>query len=818
MNRYIYAKSNNDISKLEYDNRKIAFLAASEAIVLLKNDGSLPLKQRSVALFGAGARKTIKGGTGSGEVNERYYVSLYSGLLNYGFKITSNKWLDEYDEEFENALSVYNHIKMNPFTIFNDLFEQFSYPFGKQITKESYSGEANIAIYIVARQAGEGADKSLDNNDYHLSREEVANLKYLKENFKQVILIINSGSGMDLSEVDDLNLNAIIFAPGLGCEGGNALSAILAGDIAPSGHLSSTWPLSYKDIPFGDEYSYLNNNPGLELYKEGIYVGYRYFDTFKVNVRYPFGYGLSYTDFSYHSTNYRIDNDIVSFDCIVKNIGNFPGKDVIQIYASMPNGLLTKEYKRLVAFYKTSTLAPNEEEVIHVSFDVKDCASFLESEASFVLEKGKYYIWLARNVNDAKIIYAFNLDKDYYPVKCKNLVKCCQDLELLNPDFGNEYKDINDVECIDINNIEENIIKYDKYQMTATEDEKKILDSLSIKEKASLCVGMGALGMIDTKGVYVPGAVGKTTTSLFKKGLINVNLCDGPAGLRILKESALTKGGKLKMTEGNYVTSAMQRFPRWLLRMFLAKKKDDMLYQYVTSFPVGIALAQTFNKDLCYEIGHAVSLEMSEYGITYWLAPALNIHKNPLCGRNFEYFSEDPYLSGMMAKYINDGVTSINGNYATIKHFVCNNSETNRQHANSVLSERALREIYLKGFEICVKNSDVYALMSSYNLINGKYAGNRYDLNTDILRNEWGYKGLIMTDWYETGKDKADDVDAIKAGVDLIMPGTKKAKKAIIKKVKNSTLSMDDLDRACILNIRLILNSKVNKDLGNNND
>ena len=818
MKQTIYASKTKDITSLELENRHIAYIAASEAIVLLKNDGILPLKEEKLALFGSGARKTIKGGTGSGEVNERYSVSIYSGLLNRGFVVTSNKWLDDYDLEYKEALDLFNSLRFNPFRIFNDATEQFSYPFGREITEDDVDENTKVAIYVASRQAGEGKDKRLDNGDYHLVDIEVKNLEFLKSHFKAVILVINSGSGMDLSNIEHLDLNAILYVNGLGEEGGNAFADVIKGDISPSARLTSTWPNSYKDIHSGAEYSHLNGDLSKEEYKEDIYVGYRYFDTFKVRPRFSFGYGLSYSEFKYEYSNFKINKEEISFDCKVTNIGNFKAKEVVQCYISMPKGEIKKEYRRLISFKKTKALEASEAEILHFSFDIRDAASYLESNASYVLEKGLYLIWAGPSLDLSKIIYGVNIDKTYYPYKLANLVKCDYEIDLLKPDFDNEYDIPTNLEILNIKDIEEVEINYDDFRYKISEEAKELVNNLNTKEKIDLIVGMGIKGMVDASGIYTPGAVGKTTTRLFHKGIINLNLCDGPAGLRILRESALNKKGKQKMLMGSFPVGMMNRLPKWLVAPFLAKDKHKHLFQFATAFPVGTSLAQTFNEDLCYEVGCAISKEMALYGITYFLGPALNIHRNPLCGRNFEYYSEDPLVSGRIAKSIVKGITSIDGNYSTIKHFACNSTEDNRQYSNSILSERALREIYLKGFEICVKEAKVDALMSSYNIINGIYAGNRYDLNTSILRCEWGYQGIVMTDWFETGKDRANDAIAIASGIDLIMPGNNYAKKTIKKGLKKGQVSIKDLDRAASLIIDEMLNSKVYRDLRGKND
>ena len=351
---------------------------------------------------------------------------------------------------------------------------------------------------------------------------------------------------------------------------------------------------------------------------------------------------------------------------------------------------------------------------------------------------------------------------------------------------------------------------YKGLQRSDDKDTMRIMKKLSPKDMIDICTGTGVPGTFKATGITTPGAVGRTTDRFFRKGLVNVNLADGPAGLRVLRRSAI-RGRHLKMVD--YLMAFVQYLPSWILRFIMADpKKDTVLYQYCTAFPVGTSLAQTWNTDLCEEVGRAISEEMSEFKVTYWLAPGMNIHRNPLCGRNFEYYSEDPLLSGKIAAALTRGVQETEGNYVTIKHFACNNQEDNRTHSDSVLSERALREIYLRGFEICVREAGAKAVMTSYNLINGTYAPNRADLLTDVLRNEWGFEGIVMTDWSSTHKGQARNDLAISAGNDMIMPGGKEYTKTLRKALKKGTLKQEELETACSHIVEQILCSKVSKD------
>ncbi len=315
--------------------------------------------------------------------------------------------------------------------------------------------------------------------------------------------------------------------------------------------------------------------------------------------------------------------------------------------------------------------------------------------------------------------------------------------------------------------------------------------------------------MVSTNKLFTAGAVGRTTSKLYDKGIINVNLSDGPAGLRLLRKYSITKNGKLRFHENNYIIGFMQNLPKWILKPFLAKEKDETYYQYLTSFPVATAIAQSWNKELAYNIGLSISKEMDKYDITYFLGPAMNIHRNPLCGRNFEYLSEDPVLTGYIAGALSKGVESIKGNYATIKHFACNNQEDNRQHSNSHVSERALREIYLKGFEIAVKEYHPSSVMTSYNMVNGIYTADSYDLCTKVLRNEWGFNGVVMTDWLATRLTTGTNPEAIKAGNDLLMPGGSYYKRTLYKGYKKGIVSYEELRRASYNMINLIIHSNV---------
>ena len=801
----------------ELEHRKLAYEAACEGIVLLENDGTLPLQPGKIALYGSGAISTIKGGTGSGEVNERYSVNIYDGLVNAGFTVTSQSWLDEYVTELEQALDDYDQKRINAVKESKSLMMlmdvtniPFAYPSGRMIEEEDVRESAcSTAVYVIARQAGESGDKKLDNGDFNLFPEEIAHLRFLSENYEHTVLIINSGSSMDITPVADLHLSAILFFCQQGEEGGNALGAILSGKVTPSGKLTDTWARSYADIPFGDQYSYLSGDTSREFYREGIYVGYRYFESFGIKPRYHFGHGLSYTDFDISADAVRAEGTRITFNITVRNTGKYAGKEIVQAYLSCPSGRLERESRQLAAFAKTQTLAPDEEQTMPLSFDLADHAAYDTENAAWILERGSYILYIGSSSDKTDPAAEFFLEETVTLLQGKN---CCVpkvpidelhgSLQHSGPSAPNRIR-------IDTSLLGTRQFRYPQPEPVRDEKVTETLKKLTRNDLIRLCVGAGVIGMFSGKKIVTPGTVGRTTDSLFKKGLINVNLSDGPAGIRILRRSC-TKHGIIRMAD--YTMSFMKYLPNWIKRIVMADpEKDKLGYQFCTAFPVETSLAQTWNTELCERVGKAISVEMEAFNITYWLAPAMNIHRNPLCGRNFEYYSEDPLLTGKIAAALVRGVQSIPGNYAVIKHFACNNQEDNRNRSDSIVSERALREIYLKGFNICIRESDPKAVMSSYNLLNGVYTANSYDLLTDILRNEWGFSGIVMSDWHSTNKGLADNGGAIAAGNDLIMPGGIQFRWEIWKALWKKKLARRDLEISASRIIEQIIHSAAAK-------
>ncbi len=810
MKRIISGNYDDKVTQLEKDNAQVAYLAALESFVLLKNNGALPVKGE-VALFGVGASHTIKGGTGSGEVNNRHSVSIYEGLAKAGVKISSEKWIDEYI-----ALEQESHdkwIKDNTgMPSEKSLSNTYSLPSGRMLNENDLAqSDRKTAIYVVSRQSGEAADKKIEKGDFNLLPNETSDIQFLYKRFEKVILVINSGAQLDLSPVDGLDL-AVVFYGQAGQEGGRAFADVLTGKVNFTGKLTNTWVRQYADIPFGSEFSYINGDLNNEYYKEGIYVGYRYFDTFGVEPRFHFGYGLSYTSFSLDTVSAHLEGRETVLHVKVRNTGSCSGKETVQVYAGLPSGKLDKEYQRLVAFAKTAELEAGEEEILTIRFDAGRLASYDEASASYILEKGDYVIKVGNASDSGVPVFVIRTEEELVLSRHDNVFSADAEFEeLKNTNPASWDLTGLPVEVLRKDEIVTEVFCYGKPDRFSDEKVDAILDRLDVKDMIDVCMGIGMLGMMDTNAFCTPGVAGKTTQKLFEKGLLSVTLADGPAGLRIVRRAAVSPKGRIRMFKGDYLLGFMEIMPNWVLSLLKPRKGDIVFYQYATAFPIGTNLAQTWNEDLVKKVGRAVSDEMDKFNVTYWLAPGMNIQRNPLCGRNFEYYSEDPLLSGKISAAMTRGVQEIEGNYTTIKHFACNNAEDNRQFSNSHVSERALREIYLKGFEINIKEAGSVSVMTAYNLINGIYTPDSYDLCTKVLRNEWGFEGVVMTDWSSTKKGQGDSGQAVAVGNDLIMPGDRNERKEIMAALKNGTLKTEDLKRASANIIRSIVYSNVAK-------
>ena len=825
-----------EVTQRETDHRKLAREAAAEGFVLLENkDHFLPLAKGSkVGLYGAGAIRTIKGGTGSGDVNERDSVNIFQGMKNAGYDVTSSEWLEDYDKLYVQArLDWKNEIftKLNgDDTKFFDAYSAtpFFMPSGNPIDEEKAAADgADTAFFVLARIAGENKDRFDTEGDYFISKEEKAILAQVSRCYKNVVLVINTGGLMDLAFVEEFdNIRSILQYVQAGQEGGNAFADVVSGDVTPSGKMTDTWAKDYYDYPGAEVYSYKSGDLMKEKYEEGIFVGYRYFDTFEVPVRYSFGYGMSYTDFEIRTDDIKVSgrgmmNPKVSVTVTVNNTGDtYAGIEVVQIYASCPQGKLVKEFRRLAGFGKTKLLAPKESQTMTITFPLYQLTSYEEESASWILEPGMYGIWVGNDLNTSVLSGALELDEKAVMTACENICPLKEKLNEISPDaekvqareaaWQNEVREKR-MSVIELKAAEIPTEKVD-YQPVPEElpgKAGKIVDSLSVDQLALLATGdpgraqENALG---SAGISVPGAAAETSPCASEEpwNVTTIALVDGPAGLRLKKEYQVDNG---EIVASDFLAALEGGFfcpPQ--------KKRGTTYYQFCTAIPVGTLLAQSWDVELIKRVGEMIGHEMELFNVTLWLAPGMNIHRNPLCGRNFEYYSEDPLLAGMMAAAMTLGVQKVPGCGTTIKHFACNNQEDNRMGSDSILSERALREIYLKGFEIAVKDAQPMSIMTSYNLINGVHAANCYDTCTKAARDEWGFAGAIMTDWTTTNVQIQGECTAagcMRAGNDMVMPGLPEDHENIKKELADGTLTMAELKRCIYNTVNIVLQSNM---------
>ena len=822
----IYASKNADIEERELLHAEISRELAGECMVLLENDGALPFQAEKVAVYGNGARATIKGGTGSGDVNTRSNVNIEQGFQNAGIEVTTTGWLDRQEARIKEAKDSYlkwvkEEAAKKDVPEFAVTFD-FPYkdPACELITKEDVeASETDTAVYVIARNSGEGADRFDMAGDYRLYPEELENIKTVAAAYDKTTVVLNIGGVMDLSELKAVpGVNAVLLMTQLGNLGGDALLDVLTGKVTPSGKTTDTWAKHYMDYPSSAKFSH-NESVHDEMYEDGIYVGYRYFDSFGVEPEYCFGYGKSYTQFEIKAGEVTAEGDRIQIPVTVKNTGTeYAGKEVVQVYYSAPEGSLDKPYQELAAYTKTKLLAPGEEEQLAISFSAEQMASYSEQEAAWILEKGDYIIRVGNSSASTEIAGIVEVKEDIKTKITKNLFALDTKLDEIRPEqklaerkeqetaaAGVKAKKI----VLDAAAILTETVSYqgireeyhtDKTEKITMQDVlsgkatvEELVAQLSVEEMAELCVGtLRADGgtIVGNASYTVPGAAGDTSSVCKEsRGVKNMILADGPAGLRLQPHFKTKKDGTL-LPGGEVIGDAYTPFDP-----DLDENEIDNYYQYCTAIPIGWALAQSWNTELVEKAGDMVGSEMEQFHVDLWLAPAMNIHRNPLCGRNFEYYSEDPLVTGKTAAAMTKGVQKHKGKGTTIKHFAVNNQEDNRYFVNAHVSERALREIYLKGFEIAVRESQPMSIMTSYNLLNGIHTANSHDLIQGMARDEWEFEGTVMTDWFTsqnmpmiTGKFNpiypiSASTGCIYAGNDMQMPGCQKNVDDIVKAV-----------------------------------
>ena len=780
----------------EHIERLRPYLA--ECTVLLKKNGAFPLDAPcTIAAYGSGVRDTVKGGTGSGEVNSRYFVSIEQGLRSAGFTIVNPFWPDMFKAFNEKAKK--DFLAGIRKKARRDRTNIIAASMGAVMMQPEYiiplDKTADAAIYVVSRISGEGNDRLAGKGDLKLTDSEVRDILALNECYERFMLVINAGGPVDLEPVMDAG-NILVLSQ-LGVETGAALADILLGKAYPSGKLATTWAVTEDYCTAGD---FAERDE--TRYREGIYVGYRYFDSFGLEPLFPFGFGLGYTDFSFGKAKVSAEGPEVSLSAKIKNTGNFAGKETLQVYVSCPRGRMDRELKSLAGFTKTAELAPGKSCTAEVSFDIRDLAAFDEKSASYILEKGDYIVLAGPDSRAAEPAAVLRLASDFIVRRSANLFGGAGFEDLRSPGLAAFDTKGLPVTELDLSECE----TFLPSAAICSEAGSSILADMSGEELAYLNVGnfdpasKGLISVIGDSSESVAGAAGESTKLFESRGINNIIMSDGPAGVRIAKK--YYEDGKGKHTIGSPLPESMtEMLPSLVGKLVAGEPKlragTAIKEQYCTAIPIATAIAQSWNTEFAGICGDIVGTEMEIFGIDFWLAPALNIHRSVLCGRNFEYFSEDPLLSGRFAAALTAGVQKHAGRGATIKHYAVNNQETNRYANSSMVSERAMREIYLKGFGICVREADPMAVMTSYNLLNGEHTSESKAL-TEVLRSEFGFDGLIMTDWVIGGDlllakgSKYGTPDAAKvaaAGCSLFMPGGKKDYKQIITGLRDGKVT-----------------------------
>lgn len=765
--------------------------AVAEGQVLLLNQNHvLPLPKGShVAVFGRMQLHYYKSGTGSG------------GMVNVN-KVTGILEALEESEDvqvYESLVDVYREWeKDHPFDEGvgwgNEPWSQEEMELNEALVEEA-AEKNEYAIVILARTAGEDKDNKMLEGAYCLTSIEEDMLQKVRKSFAKMIVLLNTGNIMDMSFMDQYRPDAVMYVWQGGMIGGFGTVDVLTGKVCPSGRLSDTIAAQMSDYPADPYFGGLEQN----LYVEDIYVGYRYFESAaKSKVLYPFGFGLSYTTFSMEADGFSYAENQVSFVMKVTNTGSVAGKEVVQVYAKAPLGKLGKPARVLIDFKKTKELMPGECETLTFAIPTSVFASYNEVSTAgmpvgWVLEAGEYAIYAGGNVRDAYAVGSFTLDELQIVEECRSALAPTTAFKRMKMTAANEHAEAAGVYEVAMEEVPLRVVSPEEKRNAELPESCEITGDRGIKladvkagkatldefvaqlteeELASIVRGEGMGSPKVTAGTAA--AFGGVTKSLLEKGIPCGCCDDGPSGMRL--------------------DSGMKAF----------------------SLPNGTLLACTFNTQLNEELYAFTAVEMIKNRVDILLGPGMNIHRHPLNGRNFEYFSEDPLLTGKMAAAQVRGLKSA-GMTGSLKHFCGNNQETRRHTSNSIISERALREIYLRGFEIAVKEAKADAVMTTYGPVNGIWTSSNYDLVTDILRKQWGFEGVAMTDWWayvcrEGDKPaKTDFATMVKAQNDLYMvcPDSEKNEHGdnTVESLHDGSLTLGELQR-CAKNIcRFMMNT-----------
>ena len=784
--------------KYTLDYEKYAELArrvAAEGSVLLRNeDGVLPLqKGQRVSIFGRTQFEHYKSGTGSGGMVNAPYVTNITDSLKEDGTVQVNEVLEAQYREW---------LKDHPFDIGEgwamEPWNQEEMPVSEELARQA-AEQSDLAIVVLGRTAGEDKDNSAAEGSYLLTAAEEEILRNVCNAFARTIVVLNVGNIMDMKWVDRYQPQAVLYVWQGGQEGGRATVDVLTGKVNPGGKLSDTIAEDIEDYPSTENFG----DPVENFYTEDIYVGYRYFETFaRDKVKYPFGFGLSYTRFQTESMGLAVQGTEATVIEKVTNVGGMSGRETIQVYVEAPQGKLGKPLRQLAAYAKTEELKPGASEELILKAELTELASYDDSgvtghKSCYVLEAGDYIFYVGTDVRSAREVGRVTLAELQVVRTATEALAPVQAFKRLRPFFfGENDHAIANWEDVPLRTIDlaERILRErptqseyvgdQGWKLADVYDKKITLEQFltQLSDEDLICMTRGE-GMCSPK--VTPGtaaAFGGVTDGLQQFGIPVACCSDGPSGIRM--------------------------------------DCGTMAY----ALPNGTLLACTFDPELVEELYEMEGMELRKNKIDSLLGPGINIHRNPLNGRNFEYFSEDPYLTGTMAAAQLKGMGKY-GATGTIKHFACNNQEFKRHDANAIVSERALREIYLKGFEIAVKQGGAYSIMSTYGPVNGLWTAGSYDLLTTILRKEWGYQGIVMTDWWASVNDVVkggkQDHHALSSMVrsqnDLYMVVNNNGAEInamgddILEALDNGKLTIGELQRSAKNICRFILNAPVMK-------
>ncbi len=811
------------MSERELRNAALAREAAVQGMVLLRNENhALPLDPAApVALFGNGAVRTVRGGTGSGDpfngglsgggevhVNQspRYHINILDAFEEAGIAVLTAALLRGIAVGYDAALT---EAGSNPMSV-------FAYP--EQPLDAGALPTGETAVYVLSRNAGEGSDRSMTGKatvngveyeigDYQMSTVEKDNLALLRAAYPKLIIVLNVGGPIATDELLAVAPDAILLMNQAGQEGGRAVLDVLTGTVNPSGKLSTTWAKQYSDNPASATFAGNDGNIQVERYTEGVYVGYRYFDSFGIDPAFAFGFGLSYTSFAISGAAARLEGETLLVSAEVTNTGSVAGREVVQVYVSAPETELEMPAQELKGYAKTAMLAPGAAETVRIAIPLRHLASFHEGREAWVLSGGSYRVRLGSSSRSTAPVCVLKIAATQVTEQVYTELPVSEQLEEIShtgkPSALCE-DGWNTVPTIDAAVLPEAIDSRSRYHdqrvTTYTTDpnykpvmpyedvvlvpavKARLADvlagrvpmehfvaQLSAEQMSRINCGTG-WGVADehnpvvgASSESVPGAAGETPRDYEDSlGIPSMVVADGPGGIRVAQVFTATD---------------------------LSTGKKVERHHFCTAWPTGTLLAQSFDPALLERVGAGFAEELAELQIAIVLGPGMNIHRDPLCGRNFEYYSEDPLLAGDCAAAITRGIQSLPGTGACIKHYAANNQESNRNAVDTIVNQRALREIYLKPFEIAVKTAQPMSIMTSYNLINGVPAADSFDLCTDLARGEWGFRGLIMTDW---NGGSSTPWKSMHAGNDLIMPGGPSRSSNILQAVETVYPNFDE--------------------------